>query len=104
MSANSSGGVQLAGAGSGVNSNGLANDQSIANQLADGLSRVGVGDFVDFVGIKPDLALATSHDRRSKALLGGEVDPVIKTCSACGSYRHRLQRDRFPLKSAREFR
>jgi hypothetical protein len=61
-----------------VNSNRLANDQSIANQFSDCLSGIGVGDLIDFIGIEPDLALAAANDGRSKALLGAKVDPIIK--------------------------
>jgi hypothetical protein len=56
----------------------LADDEAIADQLSDGLTGVGVGDFVHFVGIEPDLALATSYNGRSKALLGTEVDPILR--------------------------
>jgi len=59
-----------------VNSNGLADDQSIADQFSDGLSGIGVGDLVDFVRIKPDLALAAANDGRSQALLGAKIDPI----------------------------
>jgi hypothetical protein len=53
----------------------LANDEAIADQFSDRLSRVGIGDFVDFVGVEPDLAFAAADDGRREALLGGEVGP-----------------------------
>ena len=82
VSANSSSCVQLAGAGSGVHGNRLANNKSIANQFSNCLSGVGIGDFVDFVRIEPDLALAAAHYGRSKALLSSEVGPKITDSSA----------------------
>jgi hypothetical protein len=60
-----------------VHSNRLADDESIGNELADGLAGVGVGDLVDLVGVEPDLALSASNDGRRETLLGAEVDPMI---------------------------
>ena len=53
----------------------LANDEAIRHELADSLAGVGVGDFVHFIRIEPDLALATANDGGRVALLGAEVDP-----------------------------
>lgn len=53
----------------------LADDEAIGHELADRLARVGVGDFVHFIGIEPDLALAAANDRGREALLGAEIDP-----------------------------
>ena len=53
----------------------LANNETIGHELADSLAGIGVGDFVHFIRIKPDLALATANDRGREALLGAEVDP-----------------------------
>jgi len=58
-----------------VHGNRLADDEAIADELADGLAGIGVRDLVDFVGVKPDLALATADDGSGEALLGTEVDP-----------------------------
>ena len=69
-------GVQLTGTGSGVHGDGLADNEAIADELADGLAGVGVGDLGDLVGIEPDLVLAAADDRRGQALLSAEVDPV----------------------------
>jgi len=74
VSANSSCGVQLPSTGSRVHGHRLADDESIADQFSDRLAGVCVGDFVDFVGIEPDLALSATDDRGRQALLGGEVD------------------------------
>lgn len=39
----------------------FADDKAIGNELADGLARVGVGNFIDFIRIEPDLALAAAR-------------------------------------------
>lgn len=59
-----------------MHGNGLADDEAIGDELADGLAGVGVGDLVDLVGIEPDLALAAGQDVGREALLGSQVDPV----------------------------
>ena len=59
-----------------MHSHGLADDEAISDQFADGLTGVSIGDFVDFVGIEPDLSLAASDDGGRQALLSSEVDPV----------------------------
>ena len=76
MSTNSSGSVQLSSTGTAVHSNRLADDETIADEFADGLSGVGVGDFVDFVRVEPDFAFAASDHGGRKALLGTEIDPM----------------------------
>lgn len=53
----------------------LADDKSIADQFSDSLSRVCVGDFIDFVWVEPDLAFAAADDRRREALLSAEIRP-----------------------------
>ena len=76
VATNSSSGGQLPGAGTRVHGDGLADDEAIGDEFADGLAGVGVGDFAHFVGVEPDLALsATDHGGR-EALLSAEVDPV----------------------------
>lgn len=50
-------------------------DEAIGQQLADGLAGIGVGDFVDFIGIEPNLALAAAGYRSREALLSTEIDP-----------------------------
>ena len=69
VSANTSSCIQFSGSGSGVNSNGLADDQSIADQFSDGLSGIGVGDLVDFVRIKPNFAFAAFQHCGRQTLL-----------------------------------
>ena len=54
----------------------LADDQAIADEFADGLTGVGVGDLGDLIGVKPNLALATANHGGGEALLGAKVDPV----------------------------
>ncbi len=70
VSADSSGEVQLAGAGSRVHGDGLLDDEAIGNKLPDRLARVGIADLADLAGVEPDLALADAEDGRRKPLLG----------------------------------
>jgi hypothetical protein len=69
---------ELTGAGTGVHGDGLADDEAIADELADGLARVGVGDLAHLIGVEPNLALAAADHGGGEALLGGKVDPVVK--------------------------
>lgn len=69
--------VELTGAGAGVHGDGLADDEAIADELADGLARVGVGDLAHLIGVEPNLALAAADHGGGEALLGGKVDPVV---------------------------
>ena len=77
MSADSSRRGQLPGSCSRVHGDRLADDEAIADEFADRLARIGVGDFVDFIGIEPDLALAAANYRGREALLRPEIDPVV---------------------------
>lgn len=54
----------------------LADDESISDKLADGLSGVGIADLICLVGIQPDLALSASNDGSREALLSSKVDPI----------------------------
>ena len=54
----------------------LADNKAIRDEFADCLAGVGIGDFVDFIGIKPDLAFSTACNRGGEALLSSEIDPV----------------------------
>jgi hypothetical protein len=47
----------------------FADDEAIADQFTDGLTGIGVGDFVDFIRVEPDLALTTANYRGGEALL-----------------------------------
>lgn len=76
VSADSAGSVELTGTGAGVHGDGLADDEAIADELADGLAGVGVGDLSHLIGIEPNLALAAAHHGGGQALLGAKVDPV----------------------------
>ena len=58
-----------------MHGDGLANDEAIGDELADGLAGVGVGDLIDFVRVEPDLALAAVGYGRRQALLRAEIDP-----------------------------
>ena len=76
VAANSAGKVELTGAGARMHRHGLSDDEAIGDQLADGLTGVGVRDFALLIGVEPDLALAAADDRRGEALLSSQVDPV----------------------------
>lgn len=76
VSADSPRSVQLTSTGARVHSDGLLDDETIADELADGLTGVGVGDFVDLVGVEPDLALSAADHGGGETLLSGEVDPA----------------------------
>ena len=54
----------------------FADNKAIGDEFADCLAGVGIGDFVDFIGIEPDLALSTACNRGSEAFLSSEINPV----------------------------
>ena len=58
-----------------MHSHGLADDEAVGDEFADGLTRVGVGDLVHFVRVEPDLAFAAVGHGRREALLRAEVHP-----------------------------
>lgn len=70
MSPNPSCGDKLPSSRTRVHCDLLAYDKAIGNEFSDSLAGVGVGDFVYFVGIKPDFTLTTPNNRGSKPLLG----------------------------------
>lgn len=74
VSADSASSVELTGTGAGVHGDGLADDEAIADELADSLAGVGVGDLIHLIGIEPNLALAAAHHGGGEALLGAKVD------------------------------
>lgn len=76
VTADAAGSRQLAGPRAGVHGDGLADDEAVGDELADGLARVGVGDLVDLVGVEPDLALAAAGHGGRQALLRREVHPA----------------------------
>lgn len=82
MAANSSGGGQGSGASTRVHGDGLADDEAILDELADGLAGVGVGNLADLVGVKPNLALAAADNGGREALLSAEIDPIKQAMSA----------------------
>ena len=67
-----------------MHGDGLADDEAIGDELADGLAGVGVGDLVDFVRVQPDLALAAVSHGGRQALLGAKVDPGEGIVSVSG--------------------
>lgn len=76
MSSNSASSGEFTGTGTGVHGNGLSDNEAIADELSDRLTRVGVGDLVHLIGVEPDLALAAADDGRREALLGAKIDPT----------------------------
>jgi hypothetical protein len=78
VSTNSSRSGELTRAGSRVHGDGLPDDEAIRNELSDRLAGVGIRDFADLIGIKPDLSLSASDDRGRQALLSGEIDPIVR--------------------------
>jgi hypothetical protein len=77
VSTDSSCSGEFTSACAGVHGNGLADDEAICNELADGLAGVGVRDFAGLIGIEPDLALSTADDGGRQTLLGCEIDPIM---------------------------
>jgi hypothetical protein len=103
VSADSAGSVELTGTGAGVHGDGLADDEAIADELADGLAGVGVGDLAHLIGIEPNLALAAAHHGGGQALLGAKVDPVKRETTRSAFLRFRIgwegspqQKEKFP--------
>ena len=84
MSTNSSRSSESSGTGTGVHGDGLADNEAILDELADSLAGVGIGNFVDFVGVEPDLALSAANNIGREALLGAEVDPTVPSCQRLG--------------------
>ena len=99
VSAVSAGLGELTGTRAGVHGDGLADDEAIADELADGLAGVGVGDLALLVGIEPDLALAAADHGGGEALLGAKVDPV--TSEKKDSLRQQDDLPRLPKSSSR---
>ena len=88
--------VELTGAGTRVHGDGLADDEAIADELADGLAGVGVGDLVHLIGVEPNLALAAADHGGGEALLGAKVDPDGRKMS-WSAFAHNTHSDRlFP--------
>lgn len=69
MSADTSRSRQLSRTRTRVHGDLLANYEAIRHQFADCLAGIGIGDFVHFVGVEPDLALPAADDRGREALL-----------------------------------
>lgn len=65
--------------GSRVASLRLADNDTIVNQLADSLTRVGFADGSGLGGIEPDLSLTNAKDAGGKSLLKFKVGPERKT-------------------------
>lgn len=70
------GGVKSSGTGSSLTKGWLGDDETVGNHLSDGLTRVSVADFRDFVRVHPDLSLADAHHVGGESLLKREVGPT----------------------------
>ena len=53
----------------------FADNEAIGHKFVDRLTRVGVGDFVNFIWVKPDLTLAAANDRSCESFLSAQIDP-----------------------------
>lgn len=76
MSADLSCGGQVPGTSAAVHGDWFLDDEAIGEEFSDSLAGVGVGDFIQFVGIEPDLALAAAGNGGSEPLLSSKVHPV----------------------------
>jgi len=86
-----------------VHGDGLADDEAIGLELADGLTGVGVGDFVALIRVEPDLALAAAKDGRRQALLSAKVRPAEKFKVSCVTdMARRLPENEWPFGGQRE--
>ena len=56
----------------------LADDKAIRDEFANCLAGIGIGDFVDLIGVQPNLALPTACNCGSEAFLSSEINPVRK--------------------------
>ena len=52
-----------------VDDGGLLHDETILLQAGNIATRVGQGNFINFIGVQPDFALAAFEDGRGEALL-----------------------------------
>lgn len=82
VTSETTGSGQLSGTAARVHGDGLADDEAIGDELADGLARVCVGNLAGLVGVEPDLALTAADDGGSQALLSTEIDPRDGVLSA----------------------
>lgn len=57
-----------------MDNSGLLDDQTISVKAGNVASRVGKSNFLDFVGVKPDLALSALQDVGREALLEFQRD------------------------------
>ena len=78
--------TESASSGAGMASGRLVDDKTISNQLADGLTRVGLADFSSLVGIEPDLSLTNAQNAGGKSFLKSKVGPVEYCISTLFSY------------------
>lgn len=53
----------------GMDSHRHPDDQPMFDQLPDSTMRVGIGDFIDLIGVQPELLFATANDAGGEPLL-----------------------------------
>lgn len=70
--------LQFPGSGPRVHSHRFSDDEAIGDELADCLTRVGIADLIDFIGIEPDLSFTASYYGCRKPLLSAKIDPKFE--------------------------
>lgn len=81
MSANPPRSGELTGPSAAVHRDRLADNETIGDELANGLTGVGIGDFAHLIRVQPDLALSTTDHGGREAFLSSKIDPVNATVS-----------------------
>jgi hypothetical protein len=69
--------MESSGAGSRVASSRLVDDQTIGNQLTNGLARVSVTNLTGLVRVEPDLSLSNAQNAGGKSFLQTKVGPDV---------------------------
>ena len=60
--------------GTRVHNSGLLHDETISLEALNVATAIGQGNFVDFVGVQPNLALSALEDGSGEALLQTKID------------------------------
>ena len=84
-----------------MGSHSLPDDQPILDQFLDLLTGVGIGDFIGFIGVQPDLHFVTAEDTEGKPLLKSEH---ARGCSHSGKQKAKglcISREPFRQKEGR---
>lgn len=88
VSAGSLGLGQSSSSGSRVHGVGLSHNKAVGHELSHLLSRVGVSNVGQLLGVEPDLSLSNAEDAGGESLSGLEVCPGVSymCCGAGGEY------------------